>query len=110
MPWRPKSHLQRRRARLKASGKLPARAPKVLPQMHTYGRRWGKLRRMQLRREPLCAACKARGRIVEAKVVHHVVAVRDGGEDALENLQSLCLSCHNRKTRREVLAREKGNG
>ena len=63
-----------------------------------YGRRWQRLRRIQLGREPFCVHCAEFGRVTAATDVDHIVARRDGGEDALFNLQSLCHSCHSRKT------------
>ena len=41
-----------------------------------------------------------------ARVVDHVVPVKDGGARYLaNNLQALCVSCHNRKTARESAGR-----
>ena len=56
-----------------------------------------------LREHPLCGVCAARGRVVPAVVVDHAVPLKDGGArfDAA-GLQSLCISCHNRKTARET--------
>ena len=68
--------------------------------------RWRAVRAAFLREHPVCAACAARGRVVAAVVADHVVPVKDGGArfDAA-GLQSLCISCHNRKTARETAAR-----
>lgn len=67
-----------------------------------YGRRWRRLRRMVLSRQPLCADPfgdhAAARRVVAATDVHHVIARRDGGRDVAENLQTLCHSCHSRIT------------
>ena len=58
--------------------------------------RWLKLRSMQLKAAPLCAACDRIGRVTAAGVVDHVIPHR--GDPALfwdaENLQSLCKPCH----------------
>lgn len=58
--------------------------------------RWQALRLAQLRTEPLCARCKAKGLVMEATVVHHRKAHK--GEAALfwdpENLASSCAPCH----------------
>ena len=60
-----------------------------------YDRRWRKVRRIQLQREPLCSHC---GDV--AREVDHIVPIADGGARLdLRNLQSLCKSCHSRKTR-----------
>jgi len=54
----------------------------------------------------VCGVCATRGRVVAAVVADHVVPLKDGGArfDAA-GLQSLCISCHNRKTARETAAR-----
>ena len=57
--------------------------------------RWKQRSKRQRRREPLCARCKAAGRIVLADVADHVV--RHNGNVELfwhGALQSLCFSCH----------------
>jgi 5-methylcytosine-specific restriction protein A len=60
---------------------------------------WKALRAQRLSIEPLCRECRSAGRLVEAAVVDHIVAITDNGEAlALDNTQSLCVSCHNRKT------------
>lgn len=63
-------------------------------------RRWRKLRRMVLAAQPLCADCQTHGRTTLATDVHHIVAKKDGGTDAWDNLQALCHSCHSRRTAR----------
>lgn len=61
--------------------------------------RWHRLRRAKLRETPLCEHCV---RATVATQVDHVVAIAKGGDPwAWENLQSLCSSCHSRKTNRE---------
>jgi 5-methylcytosine-specific restriction protein A len=69
-----------------------------------YDRRWRKLRAMHLVSEPLCRTCLANGKPVGANVVDHIIP-HEGQADPLfwdpENLQSLCVRCHNRKTARE---------
>lgn len=58
-----------------------------------YDATWQKLRLMILRGEPLCRRCGE-----AASQVDHIVPLRKGGTNAQENLQSLCHSCHSRKT------------
>jgi 5-methylcytosine-specific restriction enzyme A len=41
-------------------------------------------------------------RVVQATDVDHIVAKRDGGQDADNNLQALCHACHSRKTNVEM--------
>ena len=57
--------------------------------------RWRKLRQTQLFKEPLCAMCKAQGRITEATVVDHIEPHR-GDMDKFWHgpFQSLCKRCH----------------
>ena len=55
---------------------------------------WARCRKQFLRRHPLCAMCK---RI--ASVVDHIIPRAEGGADYdPENLQSLCVSCHSKKS------------
>lgn len=67
-----------------------------------YGSRWRRARAAFLRRFPLCQGdqCRANGELTPATVVDHKVAHR--GDLSLfwdqSNWQSLCKSCHDRKT------------
>lgn len=48
---------------------------------------------------PLCVECQKNELIVPAKVVDHIVPINAGGAKLDDsNLQSLCESCHNRKS------------
>jgi len=59
-----------------------------------HSARWIKIRSLQLKKFPLCIECGQ-----PAKIVDHIEEIRDGGDRySLENLQSMCISCHNRKT------------
>lgn len=53
---------------------------------------------MKLRTDPLCERCKALGDLVPATMVHHKLERADHPdlELELENLESLCASCHSR--------------
>lgn len=68
-----------------------------------YDYRWQRLRRMQLARYPLCADPDQvhAGQPVPAEEVDHIIPLSKGGTHAFDNLQSLCKSCHSRKTARE---------
>jgi len=59
-------------------------------------KRWSRVRRQQLRKEPLCAMCFERGLITAATVADHVVPHRgDWNLFWTGKLQSLCAACHN---------------
>ena len=63
--------------------------------------RWKGVRQQAKRRDGWkCVQCGAQGRLE----VDHIIPVRDAPERAfdLTNLQTLCPSCHSRKTRIEV--------
>jgi len=64
-----------------------------------------------LERWPLCSWCSDVGRVKPARVVDHIVRVRDGGEFwDLNNLQTMCDACHNAKSGREGNVRQGGMG
>ena len=66
---------------------------------------WTKqLRPEQLLREPFCRECARQGRRTPATDVDHVIPHRGdwGRFSDPENLQSLCHSCHSRKTAAET--------
>lgn len=60
-----------------------------------YDRHWGKLRLTVLNENPFCACG------MKAVEVDHKIPKRSGGTDERSNLQSICRSCHARKTKRE---------
>lgn len=64
-----------------------------------YGRSWRDLREIVLRNEPLCRICQAEGRIVYATQVDHING--DQEDNAMENLQPICVVCHAKKTAKE---------
>lgn len=65
-----------------------------------YDRRWQKARDDYLRKHPLCVKCQEEGRLTPATVVDHIIPHR--GDRTLfwdvRNWQSLCKSCHDKKT------------
>lgn len=67
---------------------------------------WQKLRRLKLDVDPLCEGCEPRGQLTVASHVDHRKAISDGGDPfpPLEELASLCPSCHSAKTARGVEA------
>lgn len=65
-----------------------------------YNRRWQKVRKSYLEAHPLCVQCAKQGKYVRATVVDHIIPHR--GDQKLfwdqNNWQSLCKSCHDKKT------------
>jgi 5-methylcytosine-specific restriction protein A len=60
--------------------------------------RWRYLRRKQLSLNPLCQVC---GEL--ATEVHHVIPLAANGKAYdLDNLKSICTSCHSKATRQEM--------
>ena len=63
---------------------------------------WRKARKLQLARQPLCEECLKAGKFVKATMVDHIVPIKQGGDKFnQDNLQSLCWSCHSRKSAKE---------
>lgn len=64
-----------------------------------YDAKWDSLRAYKLRISPLCELCMKASKAAEAVQVDHIVPIKSGGARLdLANLQSLCLSCHGRKS------------
>jgi 5-methylcytosine-specific restriction endonuclease McrA len=64
--------------------------------------RWSRRARHQLRVEPFCRACAARGEVTVACVVDHIEPHKgDLNKFWLGALQSLCFDCHNGEKRFE---------
>lgn len=72
-----------------------------MPKPHPFYKRqtWLRLRRAQLRREPLCQICLEHGRVTPATVADHIVPWRDINTFLLGELRSLCASCHSSLSR-----------
>lgn len=67
-----------------------------------YGSQWRKVRTIALRRDKhLCQVCLRHGVITPATQVDHIKNKASGGDDSLDNLQSICDSCHMEKTIKE---------
>ena len=70
------------------------------PAERGYDGQWGKVSEYVRRIEPMCRRC----RDALAQMVDHIIPIKQGGERlALDNLQPLCNSCHNKKTREDEI-------
>lgn len=59
-----------------------------------HSTQWKNIRKIKLMRDPLCVWCGELGQIVD-----HIEEISDGGSaTCIDNLQTLCKSCHNKKT------------
>lgn len=64
--------------------------------------KWRRFRKRCLELSPLCVHCKAKGETTAANVLDHIIPIRLGGEMyAVDNVQTLCNSCHNKKSAKE---------
>lgn len=69
---------------------------------------WKKYRKAQLLLKPLCEDCLMFGISTPAKIVDHVIEIKDGGEIYdFDNFRSLCPMHHNKKTGQEKSKRNK---
>ncbi len=63
-----------------------------------YSSQWKQISMLYRKQHPLCEECERNGIITPADLVDHIIAVNDGGNMwEWENLQSLCMNCHNKK-------------
>jgi 5-methylcytosine-specific restriction protein A len=63
---------------------------------------WRKVRLLYKKKFPLCANCQRKGIIKEARDIDHIIPLKQNGDKfSYSNLQSLCRSCHNRKSARD---------
>ena len=61
-----------------------------------YGRTWQKIRARYVKQHPFCEMCLKEGKIVPVEQVHHKIPLAEGGTHNMDNLISLCQSCHSR--------------
>lgn len=76
-----------------------------------YGTEWEKTRKRILSRDKgLCQPCMKAGRVSVAKQVDHITPKGEGGTDADNNLQAICLACHKVKTSEEAIRARRPGG
>lgn len=64
--------------------------------------RWRGCSKRHLVKHPTCVECKKHGRVQKADVTDHIIpAIQGGSLFDPRNHQSLCHSCHNRKSASE---------
>jgi len=70
------------------------------PHARGYTKRWRKVRRMYMAGHPLCEDPFGVHGVwsVPGRHVDHIVPLSRGGGDEESNLQTLCASCHSKKT------------
>ncbi len=61
--------------------------------------------RRLFRKNPLCVACAAQGRVAPVDEWDHVIPLWEGGHDVEENIQGLCHGHHEQKTAEEAKRR-----
>lgn len=71
----------------------------------TRGRKWLRLRHVVLVEEPVCQSCERRPSVE----VDHIKPISKGGDDTRDNLQGLCLDCHEVKTRHDLGLKRKAH-
>ena len=78
------------------AGNRTARDRQARRGLTTSSAHWRRIRAKQLREHPLCAVCTELGLVVPASHVDHID--NDSRNNYMDNLASLCASCHSRKT------------
>jgi len=64
--------------------------------LKTSSAAWKRIRTHQLALHPLCVHCEKEGKITAASHVDHISG--NSHDNSSSNLQSLCASCHSKKT------------
>lgn len=70
---------------------------------------WRMTRKIYIKNNPLCEECKKNNLIVSGNVVDHIKQINKGGNlYDQSNLQTLCNSCHAKKSAYESVEYRKG--
>jgi 5-methylcytosine-specific restriction protein A len=71
------------------------------PQQRIRGRALQRLRTQLFARQPWCALCPKRGTHNLATIRDHITPLAEGGRDDETNVQGLCQTCSDLKSREE---------
>ena len=97
MPNRPRQHLAEQSKRAKKVRWSAYDSHRGSPSRRGYDDRWKKLRLFALRRDFYrCVMCNLP--VGKSGHVDHIVPKTLGGDDTMDNLQTLCASCHGKKS------------
>ena len=67
------------------------------------GWEWARVRKRILERDAwLCQPCTRAGRVVKATEVDHIKPKSQGGTDSPDNLEAICKTCHEEKSKQEA--------
>ncbi len=61
-----------------------------------YGKAWRRVRSSYVKTHPFCEMCFEEGVLIPVEEVHHKIPLSEGGTHDIDNLISLCKSCHSR--------------
>ena len=96
MPTLPKS---RKRSWIKT---MPKQIRQNDNQAFYNSKAWRMTRKFYIKSNPLCEICKRKGQTTAGQMVDHIKPITMGGSMIdQKNLQSLCNSCHAKKSGRE---------
>lgn len=69
-----------------------------------HTKEWSQTRLLKLHQNPLCEHCALENKLINATEIDHIIDIEDAPALRLDmsNLQSLCKSCHSKKTYKKV--------
>lgn len=65
------------------------------------GRKLQAMRERLFKADPLCAECRRNDRVTLATQRDHIKPLAEGGTDDDDNVQGLCMDCHDAKSKAE---------
>lgn len=84
---------------LKHPAKVWAKKPTAAKRI--TGRKLQQLRKELFEREPLCRPCYKAGRVTVGTMRDHITPLEEGGMDTEDNVQNICVACHDEKSKAE---------